>query len=494
MKGRSWQAVAAFVVICSLNFPQFSIAADQCRTCHEALGDKPSTLFKHDIHSQKGVSCVDCHGGVASAEDMERAMDKSEGFIGVPKGDAVSEVCAKCHGDAERMAKFKSTIPTGQFKALQASVHGRLSTTGKERIVQCTTCHNAHGIVSVADPASPVYPLNVVKTCTKCHADAAFMQKYNPSVPVDQLEKYRTSVHGMRNVKGDPKTAECASCHGSHEILPAADVRSRVYPTNLPGTCAHCHADASYMKPYSIPTDQFEKFSKSVHGVALLQKHDLGAPACNKCHGNHGATPPGVESISKVCGTCHALNADLFSSSPHKKAFDERKLPECETCHGNHEIIAATEKLLGNSPEAVCSKCHSERERPKGYRVAGTMRLLIDSLESAERKARLLVGDAEQKGMEISEAKFKLRDVRQSRLEARTKVHSFDEGQFREVVGKGFAAASMVGEEGQQAIDEYYFRRLGLGVATLIITIVAISLYVFIRRIERTAVQKKTST
>ena len=65
------------------------------------------------------------------------------------------------------------------------------------------------------------------------------------------------------------------------------------------------------MKEYGIPTDQYEKYSKSVHGVALLQKHDLGAPACNKCHGNHGATPPGVESISKVCGTCHALNADL---------------------------------------------------------------------------------------------------------------------------------------------------------------------------------------
>jgi hypothetical protein len=96
--------------------------------------------------------------------------------------------------------------------------------------------------------------------------------------------------------------------------------------------------------------------------------------------------------------------------------------------------------------------------------------------------------------MEIGEAKFKLRDVRQSRLEARTKVHSFDEDQFREVVGKGFATASVVGKEGQQAIDEYYFRRLGLGVATLIITIVAISLYLFIRRIERNAVQKKTST
>ena len=482
------------LVICSLTCSAVAFAADQCLTCHETLADKPSTLFKHDVHHQKGVACADCHGGDRSAEDMERGMDEAKGFIGVPKGDQISEVCAKCHASVDKMKQFRSDLPTNQFRDLQTSVHGRLSTTGREHIVQCTTCHNAHGIVSVKNPASPVYPLNAVKTCTKCHANAAFIQTYNPSLPVDQLDKYRTSVHGMRNAKGDPKTAECASCHGSHEILPASDVRSRVYPTNLPGTCAHCHGDPAYMKSYGIPTDQYEKYSKSVHGVALLQKHDLGAPACNKCHGNHGATPPGVESISKVCGTCHALNADLFSSSPHKKAFDERKLPECETCHGNHEIIAATNKLLGTTPEAVCSRCHNEQERPKGYQVAGTMRRLIDSLESSESHAGLLVADAEQKGMEIGEAKFKLRDVRQARLESRTRVHSFNEGQFREVVNKGFATAAIVDEEAQAAIDEYYFRRIGLGISTLIITVVAISLYLFIRRLERNAVHKQTTT
>jgi predicted CXXCH cytochrome family protein len=493
MNRHFWPSTVVLLVVCSLTCSALTFAADQCRTCHETLADKASALFKHDVHQQKGVGCADCHGGDRSTDDMERAMDKTKGFIGVPKDDQISEVCAKCHASAEKMKQFQSTLPTNQFSDLQASVHGKLSTTGKERIVQCTTCHNVHGIVSVKNAASPVYPLNIVKTCTKCHADAAYMQTYNPSLSIDQLEKYRTSVHGMRNAKGDPKAAECASCHGSHQILPAADVRSRVYPTNLPGTCASCHSNAGYMKAYGIPTDQYEKYSKSVHGVALLQKHDLGAPACNKCHGNHGATPPGVESISKVCGTCHALNADLFSSSPHKKAFDERKLPECETCHGNHEIIAATNKLLGASSEAVCSKCHSNSERPKGYQVAGTMRSLIDSLESSERKVQLLVNDAEQKGMEIGEAKFELRDVRQARLEARTKVHSFNEGQFREVTTKGFATASVVGEEAQGAIDEYYFRRLGLGVSTLIITIVAISLYLFIRRMERSAVHKKPS-
>jgi hypothetical protein len=425
---------------------------------------------------------------------MDAAMDKAAGFIGVPRGDAISERCARCHSNPERMKSLGSSLPTNQWELLQTSVHGKLAITGREHIAQCTTCHNAHGIVSVKNPASPVYPLNVVKTCASCHASASFMRTYNPSLPVDQLEKYRTSVHGMRNAKGDAKTAECASCHGSHDIRSAKDVKSKVYAANLPATCSTCHSNADYMKAYKIPTDQYEKFVKSVHGIALLQKKDVGAPSCNDCHGNHGATPPGVESISKVCGTCHALNADLFSASPHKQAFDALKLPECETCHGNHEIVAATNELLGTAPEAVCSRCHSPTDRPKGFAVAGTMRRLTDSLEASEAYARSLINDAEQKGMEVSEAKFKLRDARQARLEARTMVHAFNEEKFRETIGKGLTTAAFVTAEARAAIDEYYFRRIGLGISTLIITILVISLYAFIRRLERRQQEAKNVT
>ena len=462
------------------------LAQDKCLSCHEStVGGQPVELFKRDVHHAKGISCAGCHGGDSKTEEMDQAMSAKAGYIGVPKGDGISKACAICHANAEKMKSLGSNLPTNQFQNLQESVHGKLSTSGKERIVQCTTCHNSHGIVSVHNASSPVFALNIVKTCTKCHADASFMRMYNPSLPVDQLDKYRTSVHGIRNAKGDVKVAECASCHGSHDIRNAKDTKSNVYATNVPSTCARCHSNSDYMKEYRIPTDQFDKFSNSVHGVALLKKHDLGAPACNSCHGNHAATPPGISSVSKVCGTCHALNADLFSSSPHKKAFDDRKLPECETCHSNHEIIIATDKLIGVTSEAVCSRCHGEAQNTKGYAAAKAMRSLIDSLENSEKKATELVNEAEQKGMEISEAKYKLRDAHQARLESRTMVHAFNEGRFRDVASKGVAVSATVSEEATKALDEYVFRRLGLGIATLAITILAISLYIFIRRIER---------
>ncbi len=459
---------------------------DNCLTCHKALGEAVGMKYAADIHYQKGISCAGCHGGDPSSDDQEKSMSADHGFIGVPKGDDISKSCQRCHSDAQVMkTNFKSSLSLNQMENLAASVHGKMAVSGVEKMVQCVTCHGVHDIKSVKDPRSPVNHLNVNKTCATCHSSAVFMRSYNQALPIDQEEKYKTSVHGMRLAKGDSNVAVCSSCHGSHDILRAVDAKSSVNAINLPNTCGTCHANAEYMKEYSIGTDQLAEFRTSVHGKALLEKHDLGAPSCNDCHGNHGAAPPEVASISKVCGTCHAMNASLFAESPHKKAYDELGLPECETCHGNHAIINATDALLGTSDEAVCSRCHSPADNPKGYQAAALMRTMIDSLERSERRADSLVTNAEQKGMEISEAKFRLREIRQSRLLSRTAVHAFNEPKFAEVVNQGIAVAGVVAVQGQESIDEFYFRRYGLGVATLIITIVAIALYLTIKRIEK---------
>ncbi|MEK6567004.1 MAG: cytochrome c3 family protein, partial [Bacteroidota bacterium] len=90
-------------------------------------------------------------------------------------------------------------------------------------------------------------------------------------------------------------------------------------------------------------------------------------------------------------------------------------MPECETCHGNHEIYAAKDELVGVTGDAVCAWCHSEDKLKRGYEVAKTMRQQIDSLVGSDNSTMALINEAEQKGMEVSEAKFKLREVRQAR-------------------------------------------------------------------------------
>ena len=217
----------------------------------------------------------------------------------------------------------------------------------------------------------------------------------------------------------------------------------------------------------------------------MFEKQDLSAPVCNDCHGNHGATPPGIESISKVCGSCHALNAELFSASPHKKAFDEKKYPECETCHGNHEILIAKDQLLGVDDGAICLKCHSENENEKGYFIAKEMKKLTDSLIISDSVAKNLIYQAEQKGMDVEEIKFNLREAHQARLEGRTIVHSFNETKFKEVTDKGFKSSDLAISEAKAAIDEFYFRRYGLVVALAIISFLIVIIFLYIKKIEK---------
>lgn len=460
-------------------------AHDGCYTCHAALGDTPSKEFRTDVHHLMGISCAGCHGGDPSSDDMDIAMGKAAGFLGVPKGDTISARCAACHADEKKMQAYGSKLPVNQYANLKESVHGQPSISGKGSIAQCTTCHHAHGILRVDDPHSPVSRGNVVALCASCHSNAAFMRQYNPTLPVDQLDKYKTSIHGIRYAKGDKKVAVCISCHGSHDIFSSKDVRSKTYLTNIPATCNSCHGNAEYMKEYGIPTDQYKKYAASVHGIALLQKGDVGAPACNGCHGNHGAAPPGVASISAVCGTCHALNAELFDKSPHKKAFDALGIPECETCHRHHGIATPTDAMLGTDSAAVCSQCHTPDDGSTGFATAQEMRQLMDSVASTEALATRLIGEAEQKGMEVSEAEFRLRDARQFRLQARTAVHSFNEAQFSEVARKSLDVSLQVKQEAQDALNEFVFRRTGLGIATLIITTLAVGLFLTIRRIEK---------
>ncbi len=452
--------------------PQESESGDMCMTCHSILDGKlkaPADMFKSDIHYRKGITCASCHGGNPKEEEPENAMNKSAGFIGVPHGSQVSKICAKCHSN--------------EFKTLSESVHGEQS-TGKGLIIDnCVTCHGIHNIVPVKSPSSRVNGANIVKTCSGCHSDANYMKQYNPGLQVDQLEKYKTSVHGKKIFEGDTKVANCASCHGNHDIKPVKDPLSHVYRTNIPETCNKCHGNAEYMKEYKIPTDQYEKYKTSVHGIAVLEKDDKNAPVCNNCHGDHGAAPPNVESIGKVCGTCHVLNEQMFEQSPHKTAFAQKDLHECAACHGNHGIIHPTDDMLGSGDKSFCIKCHQQGD--KGFGLAVQMKHLIDSLNNEVNVANNYIQQAEQKGMDVSDAVFSYNDIKKVLITTRTSVHYSSLDKFDEAIGEGFKITTKAKTEGKAAVDDYYFRRLGLGVSTLFITIIALALYFKLRKFEK---------
>ncbi|MGD8306514.1 MAG: cytochrome c3 family protein [Ignavibacteria bacterium] len=463
---------------------------DQCMDCHSDLGDElqaPADKYKFDIHFLKGITCAGCHGGNPSTDDMDEGMSEENGFIGIPLRIERFKTCIRCHSSKTEMQKFGSDLPVNQYEILQSSIHLKTTFDNRGPIADCITCHSVHNIAKVDNPNSKVYPTKIVLLCGSCHSDANYMKNYNPGLPVDQVAKYKTSIHGIQNSRGDANVAECASCHGGHEIKAVEDPRSLVYATNIPGVCSECHSEKTLMAKYNLPTDQYDSFVESVHGIALFEKQDVGSPSCNDCHGNHGAVPPGVESISKVCGTCHVLNLELFEKSPHKKAFIDNNYPECESCHSNHQIKHATDEMIGIQEGSACLQCHEEQDDNDGYYVAKTMKHLLDSLKFEESNTKEILSEASQKGMDISEAEFSLKDIRQILIQTRTSVHTFNLEQFKQEIIPGYTIAGKSKTEGIAAIDDYYFRRQGLAVSTIIVTILIIGLYIKLKKLDKKA-------
>jgi hypothetical protein len=319
------------------------------------------------------------------------------------------------------------------------------------------------------------------------------MRGFKPGLPIDQLEKYRSSVHGQRNRQGDRKAAQCASCHPAHRMKPANDPTSTVYPLNIPATCGGCHADARYMADYDTPTGQLAAYTASVHGEALLTRHDLGAPACNDCHGNHAASPPITSSITNVCGNCHAFNADLFAQSPHRDPYEENEIPACEICHGQHAVRPLTTQNLGAGSESICLDCHDVDDGTRGIAVAVAMQQGLDTLERAYTHADSLLHVAERKGMFVEAAAYELTEVRQAMIQAHTLVHSFSDSLVGQKVDSGLVLVAGVTSTALEKIGESSFRRRGLLVSTLIISFLAVVLYLKIRSLERRPLRRNSA-
>jgi nitrate/TMAO reductase-like tetraheme cytochrome c subunit len=402
----------------------------------------------------------------------------SGGGVGLAASPIENDNCATCH---LALGIENLTKPAEDYKTDIHAVKG----------FSCASCHGGDPSIMglegmdrkkgyIGKPAGG----QVVEMCGKCHADGAFMRKYNPSLRVDQVAEYYTSVHGKRLKElKDPKVATCASCHNPHSIRPANDARSSVHPTRVAETCGSCHANKDYMASYKIPSDQVEKYKKSVHWKMISSNGDLSAPTCNDCHGNHGAAPPGVSSVVNVCGQCHPVNSELFNKSPHSKIFVQMGIPGCASCHSNHEIIETSDAMLSAGDKSACVTCHPPAS--PGATLAVSMLASIDRLKTGYEKAHTLLTNAEHAGMEVSQPLFELNDAKTALIKARAAIHGFDQALLDKEVEPGLKASEKAHARGVKALDELEFRRKGLAISALIIFALVVGLILKIRQMER---------
>jgi len=204
-----------------------------CATCHgqkfvmERAGNstQPFYSYQESVHgravaagSTKAAVCTDCHG----THEIRRANDdKSSIFkFSVPK------TCSKCHSAVEQ--------------EFMQSIHGQAVTRGNSQAPVCTDCHGIHSIKSHFDPKSSVAAQNLARTtCARCHEGVRLSQEFG--VEGSRTSTYLASYHGLASELGSQVAANCASCHGVHNILPSSDPRSTINQANLVRTCGQCH-------------------------------------------------------------------------------------------------------------------------------------------------------------------------------------------------------------------------------------------------------------
>ncbi len=280
----------------------------QCESCHgpgktlpflggERFHKEPHRDYELGFHAKaanngkKAASCVDCHavdGDLATI--MSAANPKSTIFRA-----NISQTCGRCHSDASVVSNG-SGLSTRPSLAYNESVHGKALSRGNLKAAVCTDCHRAHDILPGTADASPISKFNVALTCGKCHGE--IYKEFNESVHGLSLQRgnfqspnctdchgihgikshaetrqtlgltgcsqchdgvrltqdygiapgrvssFQDSYHGRAGKHGSDVVADCASCHGVHNILPSTNPKSLIHQDNLVTTCGQCHIGA----------------------------------------------------------------------------------------------------------------------------------------------------------------------------------------------------------------------------------------------------------
>lgn len=212
--------------------------ADTCAKCHSDPGflarheipvAHPVESYKMSVHgraiasgSDKAANCNSCHGdhNIYPARDSRSAVNRWR----------IADTCGACHREIA--------------KVYNQSVHGEAVKAGVKDAPVCVDCHGEHLILGPKNPQSPINAAKVSsETCGRCHSSARIAELYD--LPANRVPSYADSYHGLALKAGKLTAANCASCHGVHNIFKSGDPRSTVSAANLGKTCGQCHQGAT---------------------------------------------------------------------------------------------------------------------------------------------------------------------------------------------------------------------------------------------------------
>ena len=236
--------------------------------------------------------------------------------------------CMACHAEPTLTRANGTSLAIDQ-QLFAASMHGPMA---------CVDCHSDLAALTEYPHAEKLSRVN----CATCHSDIG--------------TDYDDSIHARARERSGLNVApSCAGCHGSHDVLPRSDPKSRVAPLHVPVTCGVCHEGIT------------ARYESGVHGTALMAG-DPQAPSCATCHTAHDIQRVDIDAtrlrVAEECGTCHQSVVETYARTFHGKVtqLGSAGVAACADCHRSHDILPASDPASTVSPGnlmTTCGRCHT---------------------------------------------------------------------------------------------------------------------------------------
>jgi len=226
-----------------------------------------------------------------------------------------------------------------------------------------------------------------------------------------------------------------------------------------------------------MDTSVVADYESAIHGQALLEEGNTAAPNCTTCHGVHGATPPGIGDVDKICGACHDQTRRAFVEGPHFEAMLAAGLPECASCHSNHAIRRFQIEDIGS----LCGDCHGEDsdQESLGRKIHTLVRSTAEEIDQAEA----LVERAERAALRIEDYEARLQEARTYLTEALPLVHGVTVEPVEQITRRAQAIAEEVEHEIYGELDRTE-EHLGLALFWFYVLMTLMILVLFKRRLR----------
>jgi len=304
--------------------------------CHVKIEQTHQKVVRNELWEKKPgavPSCTDCHPPhIVAYQRVEETIS--------------NKVCLSCHDKAiaEKRVLFKGdTIIPVDISHLANSVHLN---------IPCIKCHS--------DANSKLErPCETSKwvDCSNCHIEVS--------------NEYFDSGHGKAFTDRKPEAPYCTNCHGTHSTKSKTDEFSATYRSAVPKLCGDCHRKDGQANKYSSlkQVDAYADYSKSIHGIGLIQKGLLVSAICTDCHTPHhqlresdSLSSVNTANVPATCSQCHKSIFDEYIRSDHsiKNNTAELTYPTCTNCHSAHVISEIDQDKFMYEITIQCGICHQK--------------------------------------------------------------------------------------------------------------------------------------